>query len=65
LNIVINPDAANLKGKIGFIFGSTSFLSVVWIWFRVPETTGKSFEELDLLFERRVPARSLKGYVFN
>jgi SP family general alpha glucoside:H+ symporter-like MFS transporter len=39
MNIVvphlINPDAANLKGKIGFIFRETSVLALVWVYVRV------------------------------
>lgn len=61
--LLINPDAANLKGKIGFIFGGTAILSLVWVWFRVPETAHRSFEELDYLFERGVSARRFKGMV--
>ena len=66
LNIVIplliSPDAANLKGKIGFIFGGTAFASFIWLWFRVPETKGKSFAQLDELFEKCVPVREFQTY---
>ncbi|PQE07636.1 maltose permease protein [Rutstroemia sp. NJR-2017a BBW] len=67
LNIVvpllINPDAADLGGKIGFIFAGTSALGTLWIWLRVPETAGRSFEELDWLFDQGVPARRFKDFV--
>jgi SP family general alpha glucoside:H+ symporter-like MFS transporter len=67
LNIVvpllINPDAADLRGKIGFIFAGTSALATFWIWLRVPETAGRSFEELDWLFDQHIPARRFKGFV--
>jgi SP family general alpha glucoside:H+ symporter-like MFS transporter len=69
LNIVIplliNPDATNLRGNIGFIFGGTAFLSVLWVAFRGPETKGRTFAELDWLFETRVPARRFKGTVIS
>lgn len=26
---LINPDSANLKGRIGFIFGGTAFASII------------------------------------
>jgi hypothetical protein len=29
----------------------------VYAYFRIPEPAGRTFAELDLLFERRVPAR--------
>ncbi|PBP20615.1 general substrate transporter [Diplocarpon rosae] len=59
--LLINPDAADLGGKICFIFGGTAILSVVWLWFRVPETAYRTFEELDYLFLEAVPARAFKG----
>ncbi|KAL5325773.1 hypothetical protein ACEPPN_006906 [Leptodophora sp. 'Broadleaf-Isolate-01'] len=59
--LLINPDAAALGGKIGFIFGGTAFMSVVWLYFRAPETAHRSFEELDYLFAKGVPARAFKG----
>lgn len=33
------------------------FLSLVYTWFRIPEPSGRTFAELDVLFEHRVPAR--------
>lgn len=60
--LLINPDAADLGGKIGFIFGGTALASCLWVWLRVPETAHRSFEELDWLFESGVPARKFKGY---
>ncbi|KAH8679073.1 general substrate transporter [Tricladium varicosporioides] len=60
--LLINPDAANLRGKIGFIFGGTALLSCAWVWARVPETAGRTFQDLDWLFEKGVPARKFEGY---
>lgn len=34
-----------------------AFLCIVYTYFRVPEPQGRTFAELDLLFERRVSAR--------
>ncbi|OCK82274.1 general substrate transporter [Lepidopterella palustris CBS 459.81] len=59
---LINPDQANLRGKLGFFFGSLAALSLVWSYFRVPETIGRTFEELDIMFERGVPTRKFGGY---
>ncbi|EEU33692.1 uncharacterized protein NECHADRAFT_56243 [Fusarium vanettenii 77-13-4] len=47
---LINPTAANLGGKVGFIFGSLTFVGFVWTYFYLPETGGRSLEELDELF---------------
>ena len=37
-------------------------LCFIWAYLRVPETMGRTYEELDLLFDRRVPARQFKAY---
>ncbi|KAK1477746.1 sugar porter family MFS transporter [Colletotrichum abscissum] len=60
---MINPDEANMQGKLGFFFGGLAGLCFIWAWFRVPETMGRTYEELDILFDRRIPARDFKGYV--
>jgi hypothetical protein len=59
---MINPDEANLQGKLGFFFGGLAGLCLLWAYFRVPETMGRSYEELDLLFDKGVSARKFKGY---
>jgi hypothetical protein len=42
--------------------GSTALLVGIWAFFRLPETKGRSFEELDMLFNNGVPARKFKRY---
>lgn len=37
--------------------GAVCFLCIVYTYFRVPEPSGRSFAELDVLFERGVSAR--------
>jgi SP family general alpha glucoside:H+ symporter-like MFS transporter len=32
-------------------------LCPLWAYFRLPETKGRTFRELDVLFENRVPAK--------
>lgn len=32
----------------------------IWCWFRLPETKDRTFGELEVLFENRVPARKFK-----
>jgi len=59
---MINPDQANMRGKLGFFFGGLSMISFVWAWFRVPETFGRTYEELDLMFEKKLKTREFKGY---
>ena len=53
---ILNPSAWNLRGKGGFIWAGICFLILTWTYFRLPETKGRSAAELDVLFERKVPA---------
>lgn len=57
----MNPSAWNLRGYTGFVWGGCATLILVWSWFRLPETKGRTFEELDVLFADRVPARKFKS----
>lgn len=62
---MINPDQANMQGKLGFFFGGLGLLCYGWAYVRMPETMGRTYEELDLLFDRKVPARQFKDYVLD
>jgi SP family general alpha glucoside:H+ symporter-like MFS transporter len=63
LPYLFNPNAANLQAKVAFLFGGTSILSCVYLFFCHPETKGRSFEEIDELFHKQVPARKFGSYV--
>lgn len=56
---MVNPDKANLKGKVGFVFGGLSAAATVWSFFYIPELKGRTFDEIDELFEKRVPPRKM------
>ena len=60
---MLNRDQANWGGKAGFLFGGISSLCLVWCYFRLPESRGRTYEELDIMFQKRVPARNFKTYV--
>ncbi|ORX37012.1 general substrate transporter [Kockovaella imperatae] len=62
---LINPGEANARGKVDFLWGGISFFSFWWCFFRLPETKHRTVEEIDYLFENRVPARRFKGYVID
>ncbi|KAH7369432.1 general substrate transporter [Plectosphaerella cucumerina] len=54
---ILNPGAWNLRGKGGFVWAGPCALSLLWTYFRLPETKGRVMSELDALFERGVSAR--------
>lgn len=54
---MLNPNAWNWKAKAAFLWAGTSFLCFTWSYFRLPESKGRTYAELDLLFEQKVPAR--------
>lgn len=60
---LINPGNANLKGKTAFIWFGTALPTFIWSFFRMPETRGRTYEELDIMFERNVPSRKFASYV--
>lgn len=40
-----------------FVWGGCAWIVFVWAYFRLPETKGRTFDELDTLFAKQVPAR--------
>lgn len=62
---MLNPEAWHWRGKAGFFWGSLCFLCVLWSYFRLPEPKGRTYGELDVLFESRVSARKFKGTAVN
>lgn len=60
---MISTTSWNWGAKSAFFYAGTNFLCLVWCWFRLPETKDRTFGEIDLLFENRVPARKFRGTV--
>ncbi|KAK4678933.1 hypothetical protein QC764_001060 [Podospora pseudoanserina] len=54
---MLNPGAWDWANYAGFFWGGSCFLCIIYTYFRVPEPTGRSFAELDLLFQKGVSAR--------
>ncbi|CAK7223835.1 hypothetical protein SBRCBS47491_005342 [Sporothrix bragantina] len=50
----------NWGAKTGLFYAGTNLLCLVWCWFRLPETKDRTFGEIDLLFENKIPARKFK-----
>ena len=60
---ILNPLAWNLRGKGAFVWIGFCLASTVWAYFRLPEPKGLSFEEIDVLFENKTPARKFHSRV--
>ncbi|CAK7216372.1 hypothetical protein SCUCBS95973_002790 [Sporothrix curviconia] len=50
----------NWGAKTGLFYAGTNLLCLIWCWFRLPETKDRTFGEIDLLFDNKVPARKFK-----
>ncbi|KAL7945180.1 general substrate transporter [Trichoderma barbatum] len=59
---MVNPDEANLKGKVGFVFGGLSLIATIWSWFYIPELMGRTFDEIDRMFQAKVPPRKMGSF---
>lgn len=62
LPYLFNPDKLNLGGRLGFIFGGLAVICLVYLWFYQPETAGRTYEELDEMFYKKIAARKFKSY---
>ncbi|KAJ5823113.1 Major facilitator superfamily domain general substrate transporter [Penicillium robsamsonii] len=58
---MLNVEAWNWKGKAGFFWGGLCICCFVWSFFRLPEPKGRSYAELDILFENKVRTREFPG----
>ena len=54
---MLNPGAWNWSNYAGFFWAGICFCCIIYTYFRVPEPQGRTFAELDLLFDRGVNAR--------
>jgi SP family general alpha glucoside:H+ symporter-like MFS transporter len=60
-NYMINPSAWDWGAKIGFWYAGLAALFLVYAYFRIPETKGLTYAEIDLLFEQNVSSRKFKS----
>jgi SP family general alpha glucoside:H+ symporter-like MFS transporter len=62
---MLNVDAWNWRGRAGFFWGGLALVCCVWAYFRVPEPRGRTYAEMDALFEQKVPARKFASTKIN
>ncbi|KAL1848339.1 hypothetical protein VTK73DRAFT_10138 [Phialemonium thermophilum] len=59
----VNPYVQkSLNGAVTFIYGGFSVVAVIWVFLMVPETRGRSLEELDEMFQAGIKTRQFKNY---
>jgi SP family general alpha glucoside:H+ symporter-like MFS transporter len=58
----VNPTAWNLKGYTSFFWMGTSLVTLIWVFFRLPETKDRSYEEINLLFAKGIGSRHFSEY---
>lgn len=57
---MLNSDDWNWGAKTGLFWGGFCGLTLLWAIIDLPETTGRTFSEIDELFAQRIPARKFK-----
>ena len=57
---LLNPTAWDLGGRSCLVYAATSFLCLIWCYFRLPETKKLSYLELDILFDKGAPTAKFK-----
>lgn len=55
---MLNPTAWDWGAKAAFFWAGACALCTVWTFFRLPEPKGRTYAELDMLFETKVSARN-------
>jgi len=60
-NHQLNQTAWNWGAKTAFFWGGTCFICLIWVFFRLPEPKGRSYGELDILFEEGISPRKFKA----
>jgi len=62
---LLNPTGWNVAGKCGYVWGGTAIVCWIMAFFFLPELKHRSYREIDILFNRRVPARKFKTTVID
>lgn len=49
---------------LGFVYAGTTIVTLVYVWFCVGETRGRSNLEIELFFQDKIPVRQWSSHVF-
>lgn len=63
LPYLFDAHQAGLGPQIGWIYGVGTLLAMGFVWGFIPETLGRSLEEINEMLEERVPTRKWKGHI--
>lgn len=58
---MLNPTAWGWGAKSAFFWAGTCFLCFIGTYFRLPESKGRTYGELDILFEQGLSARKFSS----
>jgi len=56
-----SPSGWGWSAKSAFFWAGSCLLCIVWIFFRLPEPKGRTYGEMDVLFEQGISARKFKS----
>ncbi|KAK4684798.1 MFS transporter, SP family, sugar:H+ symporter, partial [Tremellales sp. Uapishka_1] len=62
LPYLFNKEEAGLGPMIGFIYAFGALLSILFVYFCIPETSGRTLEEINFMFEAGIPTREWARY---
>ena len=54
---MLSPTEWNWAGMTGFFYAGLTALLILFMYFMLPETKDRSYEELDIMFLEGIPAR--------
>lgn len=57
-----NPDAGDLRTKVGLVFAPFCILTLVGAWVVVPELKGRTTADIDEMFQLKLNARQFKDW---
>ncbi|KAI9893361.1 MAG: hypothetical protein M1814_006657 [Vezdaea aestivalis] len=59
---LVAQDAANLGAKTYLVFAGCMFLIIIFVYCLLPETKGRSFAEIDEMYDAGVPMKQWRDY---
>ncbi|KAF2688509.1 monosaccharide transporter-like protein [Lentithecium fluviatile CBS 122367] len=59
----INPASLDWGPRYGYIWFPSCVIAAAWVFFFLPEVKNRTLEEIDEMFNQRMPARKFRKYV--